>query len=264
MSMNSYEPTMGSAYLNNSNGFWGQFGNGDPAGMTGAQSMGVNLTRLMQSAGFDTKTKNPLLSIDPKYQDGYRSTSYSFGQDSGSRFGGGSTGAPGGSAGGGGGAAGGGGGSLTANTIPTMAAPAQTAPALAGSGAAGAGGSMTVSGVGGATGGASSGFWGAAKGFMGNKALMSGLVTAFGSAYGQYSKKKEAKAAYEWQSNELERQREWQREQAERKRNSPAAKMAPFLIQYYLPQIVSKMKSRNNGGNNAALDQMLAALLGGG
>lgn len=174
----------------------------------------------------------------------------------------GATGAAGAAGGTGAAAAGGGGGSLAANAIPTLAVPAQTAPALAGAGAAGAGGSMTVTGVGGATGGATSGFWGAAKGVLANKALMSGTVTALGTAYGQYSKKKEAKSQYEWQSNELERQRQYQREQYERRQNSPVRKMAPYLMQYYLPQIINKMKSRNNGGDTSALDQMMAAILG--
>lgn len=187
-----------------------------------------------------------------------------------------------GAAGGSGAAAAGGSGLTGASAIPSSSlglsgtsagAWGGAAGASGAAGAAGGAGSAAVSGgaaavggggaaVGGTSAGASSGFWGAAKGVLANKALMSGTVTALGAAYGQYSKKKEAKSQYEWQSNELERQRQYQREQYERRQNSPVRKMAPYLMQYYLPQIINKMKSRNNGGDASALDQMMAAILG--
>lgn len=122
------------------NGFWSQFGNGDPAGMTGATSMGVNYTQLLQAAGFENG--RPLLSINPAYGNGYRSTNYVFTPHSGAF----SAGGLGGGAGSGGASGGAGGGS-------------QGIYSSGFEGGGYAGGSGAAGGASGASGGASQGSW---------------------------------------------------------------------------------------------------------
>lgn len=189
-----------------------------------------------------------------------------------------------GAAGGGGAAAAGGGGGLAGSSslgagslgLSSGATPVAGMGSVGfGGGAAGAtaGGAgaagMAAAGGGGAAAAtaaspaASSGFWGAAKGVLGNKAIMSGIVTGLSSAYGQYQQKNAAKDAYKWQSKELEAQRAYQQELYERKQNSPAAKMSRALLQYYMPIYIEKLKKHNKGADTSALDQLLASMSGG-
>ena len=90
-------------------------------------------------------------------------------------------------------------------------------------------------------------------------AVLSGLA----AIYGQKKKKDAQQDQYKYQQQELARQRQYAEELYQRKQNAPQAKMARYMMEYYLPQYVDKMKSRNKGGDTSVLDRMLADIMGG-
>lgn len=90
-------------------------------------------------------------------------------------------------------------------------------------------------------------------------AIVSGLV----SAYGAKKQKDNAKDQYKYQQQELDRQRQYAEEAYQRRQNAPSAKMSKYLMEYYLPQYVNKLKTHNKGGDTSVLDRMLADLMGG-
>ena len=89
-------------------------------------------------------------------------------------------------------------------------------------------------------------------------AVLSGLA----SIYGAKKKKDAANDQYKYQQQELARQRQYAEDLYQRKQNAPQAKMARYMMEYYLPQYVDKMKSRG-GGDGSVLDRMLEDILGG-
>lgn len=89
--------------------------------------------------------------------------------------------------------------------------------------------------------------------------ILSGLV----SAWGQKKAKDKAQDQYKYQQQELERQRQYAEEMYRRRQNTPSARASSYLMEYYLPQIVDKMKKHSKGGDTSVLDRMLADIMGG-
>lgn len=89
------------------------------------------------------------------------------------------------------------------------------------------------------------------------------VIAGLASIYTQKQKKDAAKDQYEFQQSELERRNAYNQQIYEQKQNSPQAKASKYLLAYYMPQMVAKMKERNKGGDTAMLDRMLADIMGG-
>jgi len=98
---------------------------------------------------------------------------------------------------------------------------------------------------------------------MGDGSVWGAIVTGLVSAYGQKKAKDKAQDQYKYQQQELERQRQYAEEMYRRRQNTPSARASSYLMEYYLPQIVNKMKSHNKGGDTSVLDRMLADIMGG-
>lgn len=90
-------------------------------------------------------------------------------------------------------------------------------------------------------------------------AVLAGLA----SIYGQKQKKDAANDQYKYNQQELARQRQYAEDLYRRKQNAPQAKMSRYLLEYYMPQMVDRMKSRNKGGDTSVLDRMLQDIMGG-
>jgi hypothetical protein len=97
---------------------------------------------------------------------------------------------------------------------------------------------------------------------MGDGSGWSAVIAGLASIYGAKKKKDAQQDAYKYQQDELNRQKAYAQQLYEQKRNSPQAKMSRYMLEYYLPQYVSKMKSRG-GGDGSVLDRMLEDILGG-
>lgn len=93
--------------------------------------------------------------------------------------------------------------------------------------------------------------------------IWGGIISGLVSAYGAKKSKDKAQDVYKYQQQELERQRQYAEEQYQRRQNTPSAKMARYLTEYYLPQYVNKLKSHSKGGDTSVLDRMLADIMGG-
>lgn len=143
---------------------------------------------------------------------------------------------------------------LTPLSTGASAAPTITGAAGAGAGAAGAGGAAA-----GSTSSAAAAPWW--KTVLGNKALMSGAITAVGSIYGQYDQKKQAKDAYKYQQGELAAQRAYAEEQLARRQNSPVARMTPALMQMAVQIFGQRLRNRGYGN---LLDIMMGQIPSGG
>ena len=89
------------------------------------------------------------------------------------------------------------------------------------------------------------------------------VIAGLASIYTQKKKKDAAKDQYEFQQSELERRNAYNQQIYEQKQNSPQAKASKYLLAYYMPQMIEKMKSRNKGGDTTMLDRMLADIMGG-
>lgn len=98
---------------------------------------------------------------------------------------------------------------------------------------------------------------------MGDGSGWGAVLAGLASIYGQKKKKDAAKDQYKYQQQELARQRQYAEDLYQRKQNAPQAKMARYMMEYYMPQMVEKMKSRNKGGDTSVLDRMLADIMGG-
>jgi len=155
----------------NNNDFWANFGNGDPAGMTGATSTGIGFTNLLQSAGFNPDG-SPRLSINSSSPGGFRQTIFSFNNGPGHAFSGGGGGYSGGG-GGGGGSGASGSNYLKPNYLEPMSTGARNF-GTAGYGGAGAEGSLTMSQAGGAAGG-----MGGASGWVRAGTGLAGAVASY-------------------------------------------------------------------------------------
>jgi hypothetical protein len=83
------------------------------------------------------------------------------------------------------------------------------------------------------------------------------------SAYSSKKQKDAAKDQYKYQQGELDRQRQYAEEMYRRRQNTPSARASSYLMEYYLPQIVNKMKKNSKGGDTSVLDRMLADIMGG-
>jgi len=83
------------------------------------------------------------------------------------------------------------------------------------------------------------------------------------SAYSSKKQKDAAKDQYKYQQGELDRQRQYAEEVYRRRQNTPSARASSYLMEYYLPQIVNKMKKNSKGGDTTVLDRMLADIMGG-
>lgn len=147
--------------------------------------------------------------------------------------------------------------SLGGGAVPvgTSTAPVISGGAMAGGGgaAAGAAGAAGTAGSTAAT-TAATPWWKAA---LGNKALMSGVVSAAGTAYGQYQQKSQAKDAYKWQQGELEARRAYEEEKLRRRQNSPFAQMVPQLQAMAIALYGDRLRKRGLGAN---LDAILAMI----
>ncbi len=98
---------------------------------------------------------------------------------------------------------------------------------------------------------------------MGDGSVWGAIVTGLVSAYGQKKKSDAAKDQYKYQQGELDRQRQYAEEMYRRRQNTPSARASSYLMEYYLPQIVNKMKKNSKGGDTTVLDRMLADIMGG-
>lgn len=98
---------------------------------------------------------------------------------------------------------------------------------------------------------------------MGDGSVWGAIVSGLVSAYGQKKAKDKAQDQYKYQQQELERQRQYAEQAYQRRQNTPSAKASKYLMQYYLPQMVEKMKKNSRGGDTSVLDRMLADILGG-
>jgi len=96
-----------------------------------------------------------------------------------------------------------------------------------------------------------------------SSSLWGGIISGLVSAYGAKKSKDKAQDAYKYQQQELERQRQYAEEMYHRKQNAPSAKMSKYLMEYYLPQYVDRLKKHNKGGDSSILDKMLADIMGG-
>jgi len=99
---------------------------------------------------------------------------------------------------------------------------------------------------------------------MGDSTSLWGAVIAgLTSAYGSKKKKDAQQNAYKFQQQELARQRQYAEEMYQRRQNAPQAKMARYMMEYYMPQMVDRLKKHNKGGDTSVLDRMLADIMGG-
>jgi len=99
---------------------------------------------------------------------------------------------------------------------------------------------------------------------MGDSTSIWGAVIAgLASAYGAKKQKDAQKDAYKYKENELDRQREYAQQMYQARQNAPQAKMARYMMEYYMPQFVDRMKKNNKGGDTTVLDRMLADIMGG-
>ena len=96
-----------------------------------------------------------------------------------------------------------------------------------------------------------------------SSSLWGAILTGITSAYGAKKAKDKAQDQYKYQQQELERQRQYAEEMYRRRQNTPSARASSYLMEYYLPQIVNKMKTHSKGGDTSVLDRMLADLMGG-
>lgn len=113
-------------------------------------------------------------------------------------------------------------------TVTAPAGGAGAAPAYSITGAPAAGGASAAATPG--AGGAGSWF----SKIMGNQRMMSGVLTAVGTWYGQYDQKKQAGKMYDAQMRELDARRQYEQARIDAYRNSPAARMAPELMKLAL------------------------------
>lgn len=258
--------------LNNGGGdFWSQFGVSNPGTAGGLMPNMAQWTTLNQSAGFDNG--NPLLTASGTA--GNRT--YSFGDRQGATFGAGG-------GGGGGSAPSGGGlqpqpvqqlpvnsqlsganlglqqvGGLTPQTIGTLPVGSQLANVtpIAGAGAGAAPAYTVTAGAAATPVTSTSSWWGK---MMGNKKLMSSLITGAASVWNQYQQKGAQKDMYRAQERELAAQRAYQEEMYQRRQNSPQAQVARALLPAVL-QFYSQRLGRR--GVNLPLDGLLQSILGG-
>lgn len=98
---------------------------------------------------------------------------------------------------------------------------------------------------------------------MGDGSGWGAVIAGLASIYGQKQKKDAQKDQYKYQQGELERQRAYAEEMYRRKQNSPQAKASKYLMAYYMPQMIEKIKSRSKGGDTSMLDRMLTDIMGG-
>jgi len=138
----------------------------------------------------------------------------------------------------------------------TASAPAGTAPVVTGGSVAGGGGAAGAS----AGAGGGSGFWSGVKGALGNRQLMTGIITGLGAIYGQYDQKKQAKDAYNWQKGELEAQRAYQQQRLDAQRNSPLGQMIPSLMAAVAQLYQGRLAKR---GVNLDLTALISNMMGG-
>ena len=93
--------------------------------------------------------------------------------------------------------------------------------------------------------------------------IWGGIISGLVSAYGAKKSKDKARDQYKYQQSELERQRQYAEEMYRRRQNTPSARASRYLLEYYMPQVVEKMKKHNKGGDTSVLDRMLADIMGG-
>ena len=93
--------------------------------------------------------------------------------------------------------------------------------------------------------------------------IWGGIISGLVSAYGAKKAKDKAQDQYKYQQSELERQRQYAEEMYRRRQNTPSARASRYLLEYYMPQVVEKMKKHNKGGDTSVLDRMLADIMGG-
>lgn len=98
---------------------------------------------------------------------------------------------------------------------------------------------------------------------MGDGSVWGAIVSGLVSAYGQKKKSDNAKDQYKYQQGELDRQRQYAEEMYRRRQNTPSARASSYLLEYYMPQIVNKMKKHSKGGDTSVLDRMLADIMSG-
>lgn len=119
--------------------------------------------------------------------------------------------------------------------------PAGQAPAYTITGAAGTG---TAAAPGGAA-----GFW---KGLIGNQRLITGVVSAVGTMYGQYDQKKKAQEALKWQNAQLDARRQYEQERINQIRNSPMARLTPNLMALVAQVFGDRLKKRGINADSGA------------
>ena len=93
--------------------------------------------------------------------------------------------------------------------------------------------------------------------------IWGGIISGLVSADGAKKAKDKAQDQYKYQQSELERQRQYAEEMYRRRQNTPSARASRYLLEYYMPQVVEKMKKHNKGGDTSVLDRMLADIMGG-
>ncbi len=245
--MNWWDPSVGDTASDHFNmGDWSAFGISQPGSFMPNRAQ---FTTLNQVAGIENNPASPNFGKPRLSAYGTAgNATYNFADPYG-RFG---AGGAGGSGGGGGTASGGGGlqpqaiqpvqvngqlaganlgvggGSLAPNAAPLIGGSSPLAGAnlaVAGGGSAGAAAAPVITGSSGA-GGAAGWF----KTLMGNQRLISGVVSAAGTLYGQYDQKKQASKTYDAAMKELEARRAYEQQRIEAYQNSPAARMAPTLM----------------------------------
>ena len=89
------------------------------------------------------------------------------------------------------------------------------------------------------------------------------IISGLASIYTTKKKKDAAEDQYKFQQEELERRNQYNQQRYEATQNSPGAKAQKYLMAYYLPQVVEKMKNKSRGGDTAILDRMLQDIMGG-
>lgn len=88
-------------------------------------------------------------------------------------------------------------------------------------------------------------FW---KGLMGNQRLITGVVSAVGTMYGQAQQKKEAQKMHDWQNSQLAARRQYEQDRINSIRNSPMARLTPNLMMLVAQIFGNRLQKRGIQG----------------